>query len=399
MDTNTGTGERTLMEGVLHYASILRRYWLLMVVTTGTAAAGAVFFSIISLLLPPERSPLPNQYSADAKLVVQSNEGNSLVGVLTGLGIAPPAAGSVTQNPGLLALEVLRSRTFLDQVAEEFRIAERLGITESVRTNSRLAVKNAAEFAFDRATGILTIGFTDVDPVMARDVANRMVEMLNEWFLNRGGTSMQRQKTMLEQKLVEVSASIKDLESKIQDFQKKHGALAVEDLAASQTRMLADLRSQLVLKDMEIKNYSSMARIEDPQLVRLRSERENLEGLIRQIEEGGREMPAQGELPELALQFRRLASELEIQRGIWQSLSQQYEIVKLNLASDAVFQVLELAEIPDKKSGPSRSTLCLGATMAGFLVGAVASLILEYIRSHKRSLRAPVPRPGTRIPQ
>ncbi len=399
--TDAGKTERTLLEEVLHYAAILRRYRLLIVLMTAAAGLAAVGFSIVSLALPPEQSPLPNRYSAEAKLVVQSNENNSLAGVLAGMGITPPVGANVAQSPGLLALEVLNSRTFLDQVAEEFRIAERYKIRKSVRTNSRQAITTSSKFVFDRVTGILTVQFTDVNPVAARDIVNRMVEMLNDWFVNRGGTSKQRQKALLEQKLTEISGAIKKLETQVQDFQKKHGALAVEDLAASQTRMLADLRSQLILKDMAIKNYSSISRIEDPQLVRLRSERENLVGLIRQIEEGGSglgtDMPAQGEFPELALQFRRLSSELDIQRSIWQSLSQQYEIVKLDLASDPVFQTLELAEVPDKKSGPSRASLCLATTVIAFFLSSLLSLILEYVRTHRKAPRSAGIRPSTKV--
>ena len=386
MEKDPTQGERTLLEGMLYYASILRRYRLLIALVTATAAVAAVAFSIVSLALPPDRSPLPNKYTADAKLVVQGGESNSLAGVLAGMGIAPPAGAGSTQSPGLVALEVLNSRTFLDQVAEEFRIAERYKIKQGVRSNSREAVRNAATFEFGRNTGIFKISFTDVDPTVARDVVNRMVELLNDWFMSRGGSSKQRQKSLLEEKLAEMSGTIKKLESDVQEFQKKHGVLAVEDLAANQTRMLADLRSQLILKDMEIKTYSRLSRIEDPQLVRLKSERDNLADLIRQVDEGGSgfgsDMPARGDLPQLALQFRRLASELEIQRGIWQSLSQQYELVKLNLASEPVFQILELAEVPDKKSGPSRASLCLMSALIAFLASSVLALFLNYLREH-----------------
>ena len=53
------SGERTLLEGILYYLGILWRYkWLIFAVTVA-AAVGSVIFSIITLRLPPDRSPLP----------------------------------------------------------------------------------------------------------------------------------------------------------------------------------------------------------------------------------------------------------------------------------------------------------------------------------------------------
>ena len=90
-------------------------------------------------------------------------------------------------------------------------------------------------------SGVLTISYESTDPIYSRDVANRMVELLNEWFLSRGGTTKLKHKTLLEKKLVEVSTEISDLENQIQDFQRKYGVLTVEELAEAQSRVLADL--------------------------------------------------------------------------------------------------------------------------------------------------------------
>ena len=57
------------------------------------------------------------------------------------------------------------------------------------------------------------------------------------------------------------------------------------------------------------------------------------------------------------------------QRQVYAQLKVQYELLKVAMASEKpVFKVLELAEIPDRKSGPSRGLLCVIVTFAvGFL--------------------------------
>ena len=52
--------------------------------------------------------------------------------------------------------------------------------------------------------------------------------------------------------------------------------------------------------------------------------------------------------------------ELGAQRQVYTQLKVQYELLKVNMASEKpVFQILEMAEVPDMKSGPSRGMLCI----------------------------------------
>jgi uncharacterized protein involved in exopolysaccharide biosynthesis len=371
--------ERTLLEAALYYLSILFKYKWLIIGITGAAAILAVAFSIYTLVLPPERSPLPNMYKARAILIVQESGDTGLDSVVAALGLALPeqaqgAYGSL--DYGQLALMVLNSRVLLDPLVEEFDIIDKYKITENAKTASRKAILNRADFDYSRNTGMLTISFESIDPVFSRDMVNRIVELLNEWFMSRGGTTKQKQKDLLERKLAEVSTEIADLENQIQDFQRSYGVLTVEELAAAQSRVLADLRSQLVLKEMEIKNYTRFSKIEDPELLRLQSERDNIQELIEQNERkfAGLDLPA------LSLEFARLRMALDIQTRIFESLSEQYEITKLTLESEPVFQILELAEAPDQKTGPSRSKICIITTVVAFIGSILLAFVLHSIK-------------------
>jgi len=383
------TSERTLLEGVIYYISILFKYKWLIIGITGVTTILVVAFSIITLALPPEKSPLPNQYEARATLIVQESETTGLDSVVASLGLALPGGaegGYGSLEYGQLAVMVLNSRIILDPLVKEFEIIERYGITENIRTVSRNAILNRAEFDYSRNTGVLTISYESIDPAYSSDMVNRMVELLNDWFLTRGGTTKQKQKELLENKLTEVSTEIADLENEIQDFQRRYGVLTVEELAATQSAVLSDLRAQLVLKEMEIKNYTQFSRIEDPELLRLQSERDNIQELVEQNEGrfGGLDLPS------LSLDFARMRMALDIQTRIFESLSEQYEITKLTLESEPVFQILELAEAPDEKTSPSRSKICMVATIVAFIAGVFLAFVLHSInqlRSDPSKLR------------
>jgi hypothetical protein len=42
------------------------------------------------------------------------------------------------------------------------------------------------ELIYDRLSGMLTVAYTHIDPVFAKDIVNRSVELLQEWFMVKG---------------------------------------------------------------------------------------------------------------------------------------------------------------------------------------------------------------------
>jgi uncharacterized protein involved in exopolysaccharide biosynthesis len=373
------SNERTLLEGLLHYFSILLKYRWLIIGTTLTTAIGVVVFSVVSLLLPPERSPLPNKYTAQSIVLVQGGTHSSLAtSILSSLGIEPSSSASAAAyDTGALLVMILHSRTFLDKVIEEFDIVSRYRVTEQVKSQSRELLQDRMVTTYDRSTRSIAIAFEDIDPVFARDVTNRIVSLLDEWFTVNIGSSNMQQRQLLEEKVKEVKAETDSLERRLKALQNKYGVLTAQDLGTSQASALAELRSQLILKEIDIKNYSTFSAIEDPKLQQLREERQNILDLISKVQTSVAD--AQGNLTNqnVQMEFNNLTMELNVQRTIYDTLSQQYEVMKLTSEPVQAFQVLELAEVPDAKSGPQRSLIVLEATLAAFIVSVALAFFLH----------------------
>ncbi len=394
---NQQTGERTLIESLLHYYSILSKYRRLIVLITAAVSALTIVFSVVSLILPPERSPLPNIYSAQASMLIRQGSENTLsISILSALGIDPGASESPSIfDNGELVLQVLRSRTFLDKVIEEFDLIQRYNITEQVKSASRKLIMAKSSFEYNRTTRTVTISYEDIDPVFARDVTNRMVTLLNDWFAQNMGNSKLRERQLLEEKVNEVKIEVTNLESHLKDLQEKYGVLTAQDLGTSSATALASLRSQLIMKEIEIKNYSTISAIEDPKLQQLKEERQNILDLIsEQMKGSGTEMDnsggpplAQKSLPELQLEFNHLAMELDVQRRIYNTLSHQYEVLKLTSEPASAFQVLELAEIPDSKSGPKRVRIIAIVTIFAFLSSVGFAFFLNMLAPNLKNIR------------
>jgi tyrosine-protein kinase Etk/Wzc len=374
--------EKTILESLLHYLSILLKYRWFIIVTTVVAAIGVTAFSIVSLRLPPEKSPLPNYYTTDATILVERGTQGALAStILASLGLERGATTATGYfDIGAFLIMVLRSRTFLDKVIEEFNIIDRYHLAYQAKTKARALLDSKTGIDYDRTTASIMISFQDTDPVFARDVTNRMVSLLNEWYSQNIGSTNMQQKQLLEDKVKEVKAEVGTLERRLKALQNRYGVLTAQDLGTSQASALAELRSQLILKEIEIKNYATVSAIEDPRLVQLREERQNILDLI--AAQTGAPNPLgsstdQRNLPQVQTEFNNLTVELNVQKQIYDTLSQQYEVMKLTSDPEQAFQILELAEVPDAKSGPQRSKIVMVVTLAAFAASVAFALLLN----------------------
>jgi uncharacterized protein involved in exopolysaccharide biosynthesis len=94
-------------------------------------------------------------------------------------------------------------------------------------------------------------------------------------------------------------------------------------------------------------------------------------------------------LPSFSLELNRIAMELQARRTEYTQLKVQYELLKVTMASEKpVFQVLELAEVPDRKSGPSRGLLCVIVTFAAAFFSVFLAFVLNAVANIRKDPEA-----------
>ena len=381
--SRTVEGERTLAEGLLHYGGIVWRYKWMIVGVSAAAAIGSVVFALISLWLPPEDSPLPNQYTANAVLLQQRATSQSVSdSIMSSLGIE---AGGGGLDYGQIAIQVLNSRDFVDRIVEQNGIIARHEIEDKVRTNSRELILTNASYSFEPRTGMLTIAYQDIDPEFSAQMVDSIVNELLNWFASRGGSDRLLAVQTMEEKLTDVEGRIQEIENEIEQFQRTYGVLRVEEIAETQSGLIADLQSQLVAIDLQISNLQEVSRIEnDPELLSLRAERQNILNLMQRIRQGyagGNELlPPRDQLPGLAAEYSRLQMDLQIQQRIYEALTERYEVAKLTADTDPAFTILVPVEVPEEKSGPSRSQMVMAVTGGGVAGSVFLALLIHGIR-------------------
>lgn len=92
-----------------------------------------------------------------------------------------------------------------------------------------------------------------------------------------------------------------------------------------------------------------------------------------------------------ALTMEQMKREIAVQEKVYSQLKAQYELLKVEIASEVpVFQILDMPEIPEKKSGPSRVVIFAIAFAVGLFVSIFFAFLLNTIEEirHDPTMKA-----------
>jgi len=365
--------------------SILYQKRKIFIITTCLSCIISIILALTSKLLPPNISFLPDIYSPKASVLISDNGDGGLSSALsiTGLSSIASLAGVNVggSTSGLLGVFLAYSPSTLDRLNEEFGFTFRYKIKKSIKAETRKMIMKNLKVDYNVDTSILSITFSDWDPVFAQSVVNKLVDILDIRFGDLGGNKARNQKKLLEEKIGEVQSQINAIQKKIENFQKEYGVLSIEALASEQLTVLARLRSELILKEMEIENYSQYVTIEDPITKKLLIEKDGIIKKITELESGTSILPSQEQIPALTFKYAELERDFMVQNEIMKILIQQYELTKLNAErQESLFQIIDLAEIPDKKVAPSRTAFCLVIVLISVFFAAIYVFISQLIK-------------------
>ncbi len=85
-----------------------------------------------------------------------------------------------------------------------------------------------------------------------------------------------------------------------------------------------------------------------------------------------------GKLPETGLEYLRKMRDLKYQETLFELLSKQFEIAKIDEAKEAaLIQVVDKALVPEQKSKPKRSLIVILATLMAFFLGVLLAFVRE----------------------
>ena len=308
------------------FAVLLKRKWMIFIITM-IAAVFIFVFSIISLILPADKSFLPNEYTVTANMLIKDSS-NSNASSMSGAASAAASLMGINLNSGATSVSSLvvyltSSNPFYDAIAQQFDLYTKYDFEKSPIANTRKALKKVVFTNYDEESGVFSISCKDIDPEFAVQVVNYGVD----WLSNR-----------------------------------------LEELCVD---------TNIITKENLEKNLD----ISWNEILKLTKEMTDLQDKVAQ----GQVVWTK----DFTIEQNRIELELSAQKSVYTQLKSQLELLKVNMQTETpTFQILERPSIPDMKSGPSRGKLCIIVTFVAFFVSVFLAFLLNAIENIKKDPEA-----------
>ena len=324
---------------------------------------------------------LPNVYSATAKVLPPQKEGSSGLSALLGQagGLAGLATGGFGGGSDLY-LGILRSRSVADAIIQRPDLAGRFKgqPLEIARKKLETSVKVLAG-----KDGIISITAADTDPKRSALLANAFVEELGKMTVRLNLSKVGTERAFLEKRLALVKKDLKAAEDDLKSFAQINKIVQVDSQAKASIEAIARLKAELASKEVQLSILSSKQTEQSSDVKAIQTGIRRLKGEVAAlagVSGGGEGIPSIGNVPGVGLDYSRKLRELKTQEAIFEQLTKQYEVAKINEAKDSSsFQVLDEAVVPTYRSAPKRSVIVILATLAGFFVSIFVIFVQEFL--------------------
>jgi capsule polysaccharide export protein KpsE/RkpR len=332
---------------------------------------------------------IPSRYVASTQLMPPDNQSGS--GAAAFLSAASRSGGSLagiagdllgTKNSGALFVGILSSRTVQDRLIEQFDLRHEYG--DRKMEDARADLGKHTGISEDRKSGILSVSVWDHDPKRAAAMATAYVEELDRLVAQVSTSAAKRERIFLEERLQAVKQDLDASATKFSDFASKNTAIDIPAQGKAMVEAAATLQGQLIAAESELHGLEA---IYTDQNVRVKALRARVSELRKQLGKLGGESGSAGalssksdpslypsirQLPVLGVTYADLYRRTKIQETVYELLTQQYELAKVQEAKEIPsVKVLDAAVVPTKKSFPPVGTFTAVGT-ALFLLGACA---------------------------
>ena len=335
---------------------------------------------------------IPVRYEATTQLMPpdgQSSSGMAMLSALAGRagnlgGLAGDMLG--VRNSGALFVGILESRTVQDRLVEEFDLRRAYGTSRVEDARNTLAAET--RIIEDRKSGIISITVTEHDAHRAAALAQGFINALDLLVEQVSTSSARRERVFLEERLRAVKVDLDGAAQKFSEFASKNTAIDIPAQSKAMVEAAATLQGQLIAGESELRGLESMY---TEQNVRVRAARARVAELRAQLGKLGGDgssyggsksdsslYPAIRQLPLLGVTYADLYRQTKIQETVFELLTQQYELAKVQEAKEVPsVKVLDAAVVPTKKSYPPRLVFTTGGTGMVFL-GACAWILVKH---------------------
>lgn len=346
----------------------------------------------------------PKRYESVARIMPpdQQSAGAMMLAALTSRGGALGGLGSLAggllsgHTSSAMFVELLHSGTIGGHLIDRFQLQQVYHTRYRIDTGKHLA--RSTTITEEKKSGVITIKVQDTDPVRARDLTQGYLDELNK-LVNQTSTSAARQeRVFIERRLHSVEADLEQAQLKLSEFSSKNTTIDIKEQTRAMVDAAARVKAELLV---EQSGLDSMRQIYGDGNIRVRSSEARIATLQHELNKmSGSSVPlpidtgASGsnesvsgkddlypplrQLPRLAVPFADLYRQVRVQETVYELLTQQYEMARIEEARNVpVVSVIDAPGIPEKKVFPPRLLMALLLTSIAFGIASTFILIRD----------------------
>jgi uncharacterized protein involved in exopolysaccharide biosynthesis len=365
---------RESVEMSQEFLPYLRLFWEHRQFLLRTGAYALLASILIAFLIPARYQSLTRLMPPDS----QSTSGLGMLAAMAGRNGAAGLGGVAgdllgVKSSGALFVGILGSETVQDRLIDEFRLMK--VYHDWKIEDARKDLAEHTDVSEDRKSGIISIGVTDHDPQRAAGMAKTYVEELDRLVAQVSTSSARRERIFLEGRLEKVKGDLDLAAQNFSQFASKNSAIDIPAQGKAMVEAAAVLQGQLIAAQSEL---SGLEQTYTDSNVRVRSVQARVNELQKKLNEiGGAGTPGGSpsenslfpsirKLPLLGVTYADLFRQTKIQETVYELLTQQYELAKVQEAKEIpTVKVLVAAIVPTKKTFPPRTLIVPLGTMLG----------------------------------
>ncbi len=314
---------------------------------------------IISLLLP-------KWYKAAAVILPPSAETSSLgaAGLLGQFGFGNLLGGGQDVSR---FIAILKSQSLLYAVAKKYNFQKRYDADNMEDTLEELKDNLTVDIGEENQ---IEISFLDRDQDMVAEMTNYIIKCLDSLNIVLHTSQAKNSRQFIYSQVEIALDSLKYLEMQITAFMKKEGVLSLSDQVSVGIEKAAELKAQIMAKEIELTVALKTLEPNNSQIKKLRLEIASLKSKYGEffVEGTGHKLlPNLKDVPDLEMKFLRMKRKAEYYTKVMEFLGPQYEQAKIEEAKEiSTIQVLDNAVRPERKSQPRRAKIVLIAMIISF---------------------------------
>ena len=316
---------------------------------------------------------LPPVFTAKAVFLPPQQQQSAAASMLASLGSLGGLAGAAgLKNPTDQYVAFLKSNTIKDALIDRFKLIQRFEVR--LRSDARLQLDSIVRISAGK-DGLMSIEVDDIDAGFASALANAYIEELRVLLAKLAVTEAQQRRVFFEKQLNQTKENLAKAETLLRSTGVSDRAL--KSNPASAVAAVAALKAQVTAQEVKLGAMRGYLADSSPEFKLALAELASLRSQLTKLEQDD-SGPGKSADVDYVNRYR----DFKYHETLFELFAKQYEIARVDEAREgAVIQVLDSAQVPERKSKPKRALIAVIATLAaGF-----ALLLFVFLRQAYRN--------------